>query len=115
MTKPQKTTSTDFDSPWKAALEVYFEAFMAFCFPNVYADIDWSAGYEFLDNELQKIVPDSETGRRYADKLVKVKLKSRQPGGSDGRGGGRKVVRIPQGALGRQTRFLFSNRQHHGV
>ncbi len=73
-----QTPSSDYDSPWKAALETYFEAFMAFCFPEVYADIDWSAGYEFLDKELQKIVPDSETGRRYADKLVKVKLKSGQ-------------------------------------
>ena len=67
---------TDYDSPWKAALEVYFEAFMAFCFPDVHADIDWARGYEFLDKELQKIVRDAETGRRCADKLVKVRLKN---------------------------------------
>lgn len=33
---------TDFDSPWKEALEVYFEAFMLFCFPKIHADIDWN-------------------------------------------------------------------------
>lgn len=32
---------TDFDSPWKEALEVYFEAFMLFCFPDIHADTDW--------------------------------------------------------------------------
>jgi hypothetical protein len=75
MTTTTKASTSDFDSPWKAALEVYFEAFMAFCFPDAHADIDWSAGYEFLDHELQKIVRDAETGRRHADKLVKVHLK----------------------------------------
>jgi hypothetical protein len=28
---------------------------MAFFFPKAHAQIDWSAGYEFLDKELQKI------------------------------------------------------------
>ncbi len=72
----QDTTGTDYDSPWKEALEVYFEAFMAFCFPKMYRDIDWTAGYEFMDKELEKIVRDSETGRRHVDKLVKVFLKN---------------------------------------
>ena len=46
----------------------------AFFFPHIHAEIDWSKGYEFLDKELEKIVRDAETGRRYADKLVKVFL-----------------------------------------
>ena len=45
---------------------------MAFFFPQAYADIDWSKGYEFLDKELQKVVRDAELGRRLADKLIKV-------------------------------------------
>ncbi|WP_448572434.1 hypothetical protein, partial [Trichothermofontia sp.] len=65
-------TRADYDSPWKDILETYFTDFMAFFFPAVYADIDWSKGYEFLDNELQQIVRDAELGRRIADKLVKV-------------------------------------------
>ncbi|MBC8875225.1 MAG: cytosolic protein [Planctomycetes bacterium] len=63
---------TEYDSPWKEALDVYFEAFVAFFFPAAHADIDWSRGYEPLDKELQKIAPQAETGRRTVDKLMKV-------------------------------------------
>ncbi len=41
--------SDEYDSPWKMALERYFPEFMEFFFPEVYTDIDWSLGYEFLD------------------------------------------------------------------
>ncbi len=66
---------TDYDSPWKEALDVYFEAFMGFFFPAAHVDIDWSRGYESLDKELQKIVAEGELGRRIVDKLMKVWLK----------------------------------------
>ncbi len=62
----------DYDSPWKDILERYFAQFMAFFFPEAYADIDWSKGYESLDTELQQIVRDAESGKRLADKLIKV-------------------------------------------
>jgi hypothetical protein len=62
----------DYDSPWKEALDVYFQAFLAFFFPRIHDDIDWSRGHEFLDKELQKIVPRAASGRLYVDKLVKV-------------------------------------------
>jgi hypothetical protein len=61
-----------FDSPWKEILEVYFEDFMLFFFPQVHAQIDWSRGYDFLDTELAQVVRDAELGKRLADKLVKV-------------------------------------------
>ena len=63
---------TDYDSPWKTALERYFPQFMALFFPEAYAGIDWSQGYAFLDKELQKVVRDAKLGRRLADKLVRV-------------------------------------------
>ena len=66
----------DYDSPWKEAIENLFEDFMTFFFPNYAAEIDWLKPYEFLDKELEKIVRDAEIGRRYADKLVKVWLKT---------------------------------------
>jgi hypothetical protein len=66
----------DYDSPWKEALDRYFEAFLLFFLPEAHADIDWQRGYEMLDKELQKIVPAAEQGRRFVDKLVKVWLKS---------------------------------------
>ncbi|MBF0202586.1 MAG: transposase, partial [Desulfamplus sp.] len=45
---------------------------MSFFFPAVHAGIDWTKEYTFLDKEFQKLFKDSQTGRRYADKLVKV-------------------------------------------
>jgi len=63
---------TDYDSPWKEILDDYFAEFMAFFFPTIHQDIDWSRGYESLDTELQQIVRDAELGRRLADKLMKV-------------------------------------------
>jgi len=45
---------------------------MQFFFPQTETEIVWERGYEFLDKELQQVVRDSESGRRYADKLVKV-------------------------------------------
>jgi len=62
----------DFDSPWKEALEQYFDPFVAFFFPDAHADIDWSRGYEFLDKELQQVARDAELGRRLVDKLARV-------------------------------------------
>src|SRR5438552_4009474 len=64
--------SIDYDSPWKEALDFYFEPFLALLFPEVHAQIDWSRGYESLDKEFQQVVREAEVGRRYVDKLVKV-------------------------------------------
>jgi len=64
--------SADYDSPWKEALDLYFEFFLALLFPEVHQQIDWSRGYESLDKEFQQVVRDAEVGRRYVDKLVKV-------------------------------------------
>ncbi len=61
-----------YDSPWKEALERYFPEFMAFYFPAAHLQIDWSLGYEFLDQELRSVVQDAELGKRLVDKLVRV-------------------------------------------
>ena len=63
---------TDYDSPWKEAISIYFQDFMRFFFPDIHADIDWGRGFDFLDTELQQIKRETETGRRDADKLVKL-------------------------------------------
>jgi len=63
---------SDYDSPWKDLVEKYFQQFMEFFFSHIAVNIDWKKGYEFLDKEFQKIAVTSKTGRRYADKLVKV-------------------------------------------
>ncbi|NET61360.1 MAG: transposase [Symploca sp. SIO2E6] len=66
------TPTSEYDSPWKEALESYFPEFMAFFFPKMHKKIDWQRQWEFLDKELQQVVRDAEIGRRFVDKLVKV-------------------------------------------
>jgi len=66
----------DLDLPWKKILRQYFPEAIHFFFPLVAQVIDWEKPYEFLDKEFQQIAPDAEQGKRYADKLVKVRLKS---------------------------------------
>ena len=63
---------TPFDSPWKDAIERYFEDFILFFFPQAHEEIEWSRGHEFLDKELQQVVRDAELGLRLVDKLVKI-------------------------------------------
>jgi hypothetical protein len=72
------TPGADYDSPWKDALDRYFERCLAFFFPHIHAEIDWSRGYEMLDKELQPIIRRAERGRLYVDKLVKVWLEDGQ-------------------------------------
>lgn len=62
----------EYDSPWKEAMDLYFEEFIAFFFPKAHDNIDWGKGYEFMDKEFRQIVRDAEVGQRLADKLVKV-------------------------------------------
>lgn len=71
-TLPGHEFTDDYDSPWKEAVERYFPEFMAFYFPDAHAQIDWSQGYEFLDQELRAVVQDAELGKRFVDKLVRV-------------------------------------------
>jgi hypothetical protein len=75
MTSSPTQAQTDaFDSPWKDILDGWFPDFMAFFFPEAATEIDWSQGFESLDKELAQVVQDAELGRRYADKLLKVRL-----------------------------------------
>ena len=68
MTNPQ----TEFDSPWKDILQLYFEEFMLFFFPKAHREIDWMQQPEFLDKELQQVIRDAQLGKRLVDKLVKI-------------------------------------------
>ena len=72
--KHGQSTPEDHDSPWKGALEVFFQPFMDFLYPHIAELIDWQQPVEFLDKELQKITRKAKNPRRYADKLVKVQF-----------------------------------------
>jgi hypothetical protein len=69
----------DNDSPWKDLIDAEFEDFLRFFAPRAAADVDWSHRPVSLDTELQALSVDAELGRRYADKLVRVRRK----GGDD--------------------------------
>ena len=70
MTADRQTN--DLDTPWKEALERFFEAFVRFFFPHIHRSIDWTRPPEFLDKELAQVARDAELGVRLVDKLVKV-------------------------------------------
>src|SRR5699024_6384582 len=64
----------DHDSPWIGALEVFFQPFMDFLYPQIAELIDWQQPVEFLEKELQILTRKAKISRRYADKLVKVRF-----------------------------------------
>jgi len=66
---------SEYDTPWKQALDRFLQAFLQFFYPHVYDAIDWTRQYEILDKELMQIVREGELGRRVADKLFKVWLR----------------------------------------
>ncbi|XKH59385.1 hypothetical protein LG290_11930 [Halomonas sediminis] len=75
MSDHDNSRRADHDSPWKMALDYYFQEFVGLLFPAIHEQVDWSKGYSFLDKELQQITPDADSGRRHADKLIKVYAK----------------------------------------
>jgi len=66
---------SDHDTGWKNLIEKYFDRFLEFFFPAAYARVDFSRGVDFLNKELQALLPKSETGKQYVDVLVKTHRK----------------------------------------
>ena len=66
----------EFDAPWKKILDIYFENFIEYCWPEQYLEIDWKKGYKSLDKELTKIARDAPITNRVVDKLIEVYRKS---------------------------------------
>jgi hypothetical protein len=62
----------DTDNPWKQALDELFPLGMAFFLPAAAARVDWTRDYEPRETELQPLLPDTQTGLKYVDKLVKL-------------------------------------------
>jgi hypothetical protein len=73
------TPADDYDTPWKDVSGRFFPQLVEFFAPDLYAIIDWSAGYEFLEQELRAMLRDAETGPRRVDKVVKVRTLAGQP------------------------------------
>lgn len=66
---------TDQDSPWKELLEQDLLPALRLLAPDVTAGLDPARDLEALDAELRKLAPEGETGRRLADRLVKLHLR----------------------------------------
>ncbi len=73
--KKRKQKSPDYDTAWKTVIEEHFEHFLAFFFPEIHQDIDFSRKPEIKSNELLRIVPQGKIGKRRADVLIKNYLK----------------------------------------
>src|SRR4051794_22263930 len=63
---------TSYDSPWKEALDHFLPLLLALLFPKVEREVDWTQGYESLEQEFRPMIPEGETGLRLADKLIRV-------------------------------------------
>ena len=68
----------DRDGAWKEILGRRFPQAMAFFHPQAYAEIDWSRGVEFLQQELREAARVAAKGRRVVDVLARVWLKDGQ-------------------------------------
>jgi len=77
--RPSPTPSDDYDSPWKEVSSRFFPELMNFFAPDLFATIDWAAGYEFLEQELRAMLRDAKTGSRRVDKIIKVQALSGKP------------------------------------
>jgi hypothetical protein len=70
----RKRAASNFDTPWKEALEYFLPYFLAFFYPHIHSDIDWAKGFESLDKELHQLMRDARIPKGLADKLFKVWL-----------------------------------------
>jgi predicted transposase/invertase (TIGR01784 family) len=66
----------DYDHLWKDVITDLFEEFLLFFSPDLYEQVDFTSPSQFLEKELQTILPESESNNRVADKLVKLHLKN---------------------------------------
>jgi hypothetical protein len=63
------------DVLWKGIIESLIDHFIRFFFPAFAEEVDFDKGFDFLDTELQKLIPDNKSSKRHADKLIKLWLK----------------------------------------
>ena len=67
----------NFDAIWKSALTHFLPDFFLHFYPSYWSAVDWSRGYRFLEQELEKLSFMAKPTRRVADKLASVYLQGR--------------------------------------
>jgi len=56
-----------YDAPWKNLIRHHLADFLAFCFPAVYATLDWRTPHCFPDHELPPLAPSSTNATMQPD------------------------------------------------
>ena len=74
--QPISATTDEQDSAWKELLDECLSDFVAFFFPDIASEVDWTKRWEPKDKELAKLKPDFPEGKLYAGKLYQVWLKN---------------------------------------
>lgn len=67
---------SNYEEQWKQFVTVFFPELVLLVHPELHGMVDWQRGFEFLEQELLRIAPESDTGRRMVDKLARVHLKN---------------------------------------
>ncbi|WP_016953718.1 Rpn family recombination-promoting nuclease/putative transposase [Anabaena sp. PCC 7108] len=70
--------TANYDETWKEAIGDYFDSFLAFFYPEIYQQIDWTKPPISLDKELEQITASADSKTRHADKLFQVWLLDNQ-------------------------------------
>jgi len=75
MKKHEQDDNYQNDELWKKIIEELPKEFVAFFFPDLYPDINWDAGYNFLKQEFSKLAAKSKSKKRSVDQILEVHLK----------------------------------------
>ncbi|WP_414551204.1 hypothetical protein [Anabaena sp. CCY 0017] len=70
--------TANYDETWKEVIGDYFDSFVAFFYPEIYQQIDWTKNPISLDKELEQITASADSKTRHADKLFQVWLLDNQ-------------------------------------
>ncbi|MGE8037179.1 hypothetical protein [Lysinibacillus sp. NPDC093692] len=71
-----KLSQVNQDNLWKKLIADLFEDFLLFFLPELHAEVNFSKQVEFLQQELFKEIIEQRQGRKIADQIAKVHLKS---------------------------------------
>lgn len=71
-----KLSQVNQDNLWKKLIADLFEDFLLFFLPDLHLEVDFSKQVEFLQQELFKEIIEHRQGRKIADQIAKVHLKS---------------------------------------
>src|SRR4051812_46223989 len=71
--------ATDYDGPWKDALDHAPELFLKRFLPKIVATIDWTERFDSLDDELRQLYVQDQEGVRRVDRLLLFKTLAGDP------------------------------------